>query len=311
MGGHVEHRRPDLEAVDRPREPRRQLGPDGQHLGEGAAGEARHLGGGLLLSRRPGEAALEHVLPHRGQVAHDVADVPAGAGGHLRVQAGLVETADQGEQAGPGVVVELREGGFRHGCTIGPAGRSRPPAPVDAKLRGWQRSGNCATTIGRAGGLSGAGISPSTGPSSTTSPPAAPSSACAPARTACSAFWPWTTPGRPSGWPTAWCTPRPGPGSQSATWKTSSSTRRPGVRRRAHPAAGGQGGRDRAGGRHGLLAHPAVQRPSPLPLRPGGAADVLRRLRDVVDRRRSQPFRRVSPMPHALLRIPAPSRARR
>ena len=74
---------------------------------------------------------------------------------------------------------------------------------------------------------------------------------------------------------------------------------------------GGQGGRDRAGGRHGLLAHPAVQRPGPLPLRPGRAADVVRRLRDVVGRRPSQRFRRVSPMPRALLWIPAPSRARR
>ena len=39
-----------------------------------------------------------------------------------------------------------------------------------------------------------------------------------------------------------------------------------------------------AGSRPRLLAHPAVQRPGPLPLRPGGPPHLLRRLRDVGDR---------------------------
>ena len=86
----------------------------------------------------------------------------------------------------------------------------------------------------------------------------------------------------PSGWPTASCMPRPGPGSPSATSRTSSSTPRRGdsdvgralLRPSRRPAP--SGGRDQA-----LLAHPAVQRSGPLPLRPGGAAHVVRRLRDV------------------------------
>ena len=76
--------------------------------------------------------------------------------------------------------------------------------------------------------------------------------------------------------------PRPGPGSPSATWRTSSWPRRRGATTsgRALLLAVKEAG-DRAGGGPGLLAHPAVQRAGPLPLRPGRAAHVVRRLRDV------------------------------
>ena len=47
------------------------------------------------------------------------------------------------------------------------------------------------------------------------------------------------------------------------------------------PAQGREAGGHRAGGARGLLAHPAVQRPGPLPLRRGGPPHLLRRLRDV------------------------------
>ena len=84
----------------------------------------------------PGQAAFQHVLPHRGQVGHDVAHTPAGAGGHRGGQPRLVEHADEAEQAGPGLAVELGEGRFRHGRTIGPAGGS--PAPGGGR---WETRG--------------------------------------------------------------------------------------------------------------------------------------------------------------------------
>ena len=60
-------------------------------------------------------------------------------------------------------------------------------------------------------------------------PPEPRSTASAPATTGCSASWRWTTSGTASGWPTASSTPRPGPGSPSATWRTCSWTPPPGA----------------------------------------------------------------------------------
>ena len=107
MGGDVEHRRPHTEGVDRLLELRRQLAPAGQDLGERPALEAGHLGGGLRVRRRPRQPALEHVLPHRGEVGHDVADAPARAGRHRRLHLALVELGDQRDHPGLGLAVEL------------------------------------------------------------------------------------------------------------------------------------------------------------------------------------------------------------